>query len=977
MKSYSRFLTTTLTAAYLSMAGTAALGDDTEIFFNNAQQIVKPNVMLILDVSGSMGTDDVVVDAAAGTTETRLAAMKRAAKDLVNSLTDVKVGLMIFGGSEGAYFKAPIADISTQRSSLINKIDGLVDSGGTPLSESLFEAMRYYQGGSVFIRSHDEDGTQVAGIVDSSDSTKFDSPIEYSCQSNYALVLTDGAPTNDSNHETTIESAVGTCSDNCLDEIADYMWTEDMIPSASDPNGDFPGDQKVRTYTIGLKSQQTLLEDTARKGGGSYFVADNASQLTAALKQVFDDAKAQSTTYVAPGIAVNSFDRLNHLDTLYYALFESAEGAIWNGNLKRYKLDIQKNATTGENEAVIVDVNGNAAIDQATGFFKKTARSWWTPIADGPDGPDVAKGGAASQLPDTTSARNVFSNLNSRKSDLSDNSNSVVANNNNLTKADFGDSTMTDAEFSKLISWTRGVDVNDEDGDNDTTDARKLLADPLHSVPQLVIYSGTTVANQDTTIYYGDNQGYIHAVDGEDGSSYFSFIPKELLSNQPAMMNSTSASAKEYGMDGTVVSWIYDDNFDGQIKAADNDFVYIYSGMRRGGRSYYALDVTDRTAPSLLWQITGGVSGTDYEEMGQTWSTPVKTKIAIGNSNYDVLIFGGGYDPDQDNATVRTADDEGRAVYIVDATNGNVLWWAGPTGSGADMEMADMDYSIPAAPKVLDVNGDGLADQIYVGDMGGQIFRFDISNTAKLTDLVTGGRIADFGGSTTASNRRFYHSPDLFGIKLGGVRYLGLIIGSGFQAHPLNKDVDDRIYMMKISAVSSAPLDPTDATQTTVLYKSLTESDLYDATDNLIQQGTSTEKTAAASALATADGWFIKLDNNPGEKVLSESVTVNNEVFITTYEPKASSDPCRPPTGTSRLYHISVLDGSAVRNYYTSDGKGDDELTRPDRYVELDVPLPSNPQRMRVDDTDVICVGTDCQTIKSIKGVVETYWYED
>ena len=55
-----------------------------------------------------------------------------------------------------------------------------------------------------------------------------------------------------------------------------------------------------------------------------------------------------------------------------------------------------------------------------------------------------------------------------------------------------------------------------------------------------------------------------------------------------------------------------------------------------------------------------------------------------------------------------------------------------------------------------------------------------------------------------------------------------------------------------------------------------------------------------------------------------------------------------------------MLDGRAVRNYYTDDGKGDDDLTREDRYVELDVPLPSSPQRMRVDDTDVICVGTDC-----------------
>ncbi|SNC76530.1 type IV pilus assembly protein PilY1 [Marinobacter sp. es.048] len=967
MKNYGRIMTTVLSAAYFSMAGTAALGDDTEIFFTDAEKVVKPNVMLILDTSGSMGTRDVDGD-------TRLNVMKQAAIDLVNDLEDVNVGLMVFGGNEGAYFKAPVADIDTQRESLVSKIDGLGDGGNTPLAESLFEAMRYYQGEDVFLRSTDEDGAQVGGIVSSTDSEVFESPIKYSCQPNYAMVLTDGQPTQDTNHEDDFEEVVDNCVGNCLDEIAEFMWTGDMIPEARDANGDFPGRQKVATFTIGFRTDQDLLEDTASKGGGEYLLADNATQLTSALTRVFDEVNARSTTYVAPGIAVNTFDRLNHLNTLYYALFQSAKGAIWNGNLKRYKLEIQTDAQTGKPEAVIVDENGNAAIDQATGFFKDTAQSWWSPTADGPN---VQLGGAASQLPDVTADRKVFSNLSANKADLSHASNAVTENNNNLTKALFGDAAMSDDEFSKLIQWTRGVDVNDEDGDQETTDARKLLADPLHSVPQLVIYDGTTVDNQDITIFYGDNQGYIHAVDGDTGESDFAFIPKELLAKQPAMMNSTIDSPKEYGMDGTVVSWVHDDNSDGAIKASDSDFAYIYSGMRRGGRSYYGLDATDRSSPSLLWQITGGISGDDFEELGQTWSKPAKTKISINKTVYDVLVFGGGYDPDQDDVTVRTADDQGRALYIVDAETGDLLWWAGPTGSSADMVLSEMQYSIPASPKVIDVNGDGLVDQVYVGDMGGQIFRFDVNNSSKLSDLVTGGRIADLAGSTAESNRRFYHSPDIFGVKIGGARYLGLSIGSGFQAHPLDTTIDDRIYMLKIKAVSSAPIDPDDATESRVLYKTITESDLYDATENLIQQGNATERAEASQNLADANGWFIKLNNNAGEKVLSESVTVNNEVYITTYEPKASSDPCLPPTGTSRLYHISALDGRAVRNYYTLDGKGDDALTRPDRYVELDVPLPSNPQRMRVDDTDVICVGTDCRTVESTQGVVETYWYED
>ncbi|MCM0610993.1 VWA domain-containing protein [Marinobacter sediminum] len=976
MKYSSRVMTTVCSALYFSMAGNAAMADDTEIFFTDRSETVTPNIMLLLDISGSMGDNKVDINGDGNFDDdepTRLEVMKDVTADLVSTLENVNVGLMAFGGDDGAYFKAPVGPIESQREGIREKIDGLTAGGFTPLSESLFQAMRYYQGEDVFIRSTDEGDAFVDGVASNG---SFTSPIEYSCQPNYAILLTDGEPTRDDNYQSTIEDVVGSCSGNCLDEIAEHMFTSDMIPASTDPSDSFPGQQKISTYTVGFDLDLALLRDTASKGGGEFLRADNATELTSALTQVLDDVRAKSTTYVAPGVAVNTFDRLNHLNMLYYALFQSAKGAVWNGNLKRYKLAIETD-DTGQPTAVIVDENGNAAIDKATGFFKDTAQSWWSPVVDGPN---VKIGGAASQLPATTSSRKVYSNLNSNQSDLSHSTNAVVTTGNNLSGADFGDTSMTPEALAEIIKWTRGVDVKDADSDSDLTEARKFLADPLHSVPQLVIYDAET-SPQDISIFYGDNQGYVHAVNGITGESHFSFIPRELLKNQPAMMNSTESSAKVYGMDGTIVQWVKDENRDGVIDSSDNDFARIYGGMRRGGKSYYALDVTDRTSPELLWSITGGVADTDFEYLAQTWSKPVKTKIAIGNREYDVLIFGGGYDTNQDSVDVRTPDSSGNALFIVDAETGGLLWWAGPADSGANLELAAMKYSIPASPKVLDINGDGLADQVYVGDMGGQILRFDFTNTNRLSEFATAGRIADLAGDDAANNRRFYHSPDLFGIKIGGARYLGLSIGSGYQASPLDKVVDDRIYMLKIAAVSSAPLDPADEDGLTVLYNTITESGsesspgLYDATDNLIQQGNETERDAAAQSLAGKQGWYITLKNE-GEKVLSSSTTVNNEVFITTYEPKASDNPCLPPTGTSRLYHLSVLDGRAVRNY---DGLGEpDALTRPDRYVELGTAgLPPTPQRMRVEDTDVICVGTECQTIDTVSGVVETYWYED
>ncbi|MDL2425389.1 hypothetical protein M2C68_22870, partial [Pseudomonas sp. BAgro211] len=75
----------------------------------------------------------------------------------------------------------------------------------------------------------------------------------------------------------------------------------------------------------------------------------------------------------------------------------------------------------------------------------------------------------------------------------------------------------------------------------------------------------------------------------------------------------------------------------------------------------YALDLTDRSNPKLLWLIKGGTT-TGFEQLGQTWSPPVKTRIDIGGTVTDVLIFAGGYDPNQDNVSVQTDDTMGNAI---------------------------------------------------------------------------------------------------------------------------------------------------------------------------------------------------------------------------------------------------------------------------------------------------------------------------
>jgi len=74
---------------------------------------------------------------------------------------------------------------------------------------------------------------------------------------------------------------------------------------------------------------------------------------------------------------------------------------------------------------------------------------------------------------------------------------------------------------------------------------------------------------------------------------------------------------------------------------------YLYVGMRRGGKNYYSFDITSKTSPSLKFRIEGGMG--DFAKLGQTWSKPTVTKIRLGSTEKTVLIFGGGYDEDQDS----------------------------------------------------------------------------------------------------------------------------------------------------------------------------------------------------------------------------------------------------------------------------------------------------------------------------------------
>jgi type IV pilus assembly protein PilY1 len=452
-----------------------------------------------------------------------------------------------------------------------------------------------------------------------------------------------------------------------------------------------------------------------------------------------------------------------------------------------------------------------------------------------------------------------------------------------------------------MIRWARGEDLADEDNNSSTT-IRKTMGDPLHSQPAAVVYGGTP-ASPDVVVYTATNDGYLHATAGDTGNELWSFVPHELLTNFTRLYFDSDSRYKQYGIDGNVVPIVKDVDRDGIVESADGDFVYLIFGMRRGGQNYYALDVTDKNSPSLLWTYASA-------DGGESWSTPVVSRMDIGsvtqNSDKAVVVFGGGYDTVHDSATFNpVADGSGAGIYILDLETGAELWRAG-ADNGADLTLdttgREMVRAIPNEVQVIDLSGDGFADRMYATDLGGQIWRFDIFNGEDPDALVTGGIMARLGaeglGSPTAADtRRFYNAPDISLVTDAQQqrRFVGVSVGSGYRAHPFDLSAADRFYSFRDDLVFTQ-LSQTDYDS----YVIATDADFVEVSGQTQTVITNNDR-----------GWKFTLPNN--EKILADSLTFDDQVLFVGFTPDTvASETCGTGAGTNFLYRMSVINGDPI-----------------------------------------------------------------
>ena len=441
-----------------------------------------------------------------------------------------------------------------------------------------------------------------------------------------------------------------------------------------------------------------------------------------------------------------------------------------------------------------------------------------------------------------------------------------------------------------------------------------------------------SVKDRAETIYVGANDGMLHSFDANTGVENFGFIPSAVMENLNELTSPEyegSSGVHQYFVDGTpVVADVY---FDSAWHTV------LVGSLGGGGREVFALDVTNPNAPKLLWEFTNFVDG----DLGFSVPTP---KIARLHNGKWAALVSNGYNGD------RAA--QGKAVlFALDIATGAVMKKFEVT-SGADGAINSGSNGLSNV-QPADINGDGVADYAYAGDLQGNLWRFDLIDTstaapfsknvvnASSFKVSYGGTplfvAKDSGGTRqpiTAAPSLVKH-PTSFGylVTLGTGAYLN----SADKASTAVQSVYG-IWDRKTSGENTATVSPAVArsalTQQTMLLQQAFSAGgvsriIRTVSDNEIVWYNS-PSAGTADANVNKWGWYLDLGvtgaTADGERVIDDMQVYGDGLLFSSVTP--NSDPCAAGL-TGFTYGINPRTGGRT-TYNVFDFNGDGTFTMSD-----------------------------------------------
>src|SRR5450830_470743 len=895
-------------------------------------------------------------------------------------------------GQAGGYVRAAVRTMNAANKAkyetFVNSLDKLADKGNGGTSGMVMAEAYFYFAGQAPYSGNQKVKTDYTGnssgtasstalyalpgnALASINATSYRSPIgQGSCAKNYVIYISNGANQQNASLDASANNLLSAAAGGGAAGAAAIAQIA-LSPSGSQSN---PIDEwtrfmknspyQITTYTIDVNPVTTgqgpgwtaLLKSMS---GVSNYTAVNSASGSAAIANAIN----------------NALSKIQSVNSVFAAV------------------SLPASANT------LVDADSTEAINDQTGFIAECARSFWTPSitspdsywandmkgkcippgsdlnlyarSNTPDGNIVEKGGAAyverAKLP---TSRIVKTCSTPACTALAAFSNSIVT----TTALGAADSTERDA----LISWAIGNNIDGELSKTTTEMRPSLHGDVIHSNP-LALSFGT-----DVVVFYGSNDGMLHAINGNKTSStgsygpgeeMWAFMPTEFYPNIKRLRDNTTLVSMTPPVGGTSTGTPKAFSMDGPITAyKTSSTTWILGGMRRGGRALYAFDVTVPASPVLKWKIGCSSSAdssctTGTTGMGQTWSSALVVRASgYANGASPLLLMGGGYDNCEDaDQNTCTSTSKGNKIYAID------------TNTGAILTTLSTDRGVVGDIKVVP-GPSGYAKYGYATHLGRNVYRITIDTLAPASWTIT--KIASLGCATAATcsmNRKFMFGPSVV-VEADGV--YSLYLGTGDREKPLGSayfpntaGVSDYFFKLKDK--------PNDASWLSAEAVSNCPGKSLICLASLTSAGSTSSQCGFNAGTSTGSldtkGWILGL--RPTEKVVTPAATRFGITTFSTHMPAVPQPgSCVSNLGTTHVYNLASVNGAPPAGSTCND-------------VVVGGGLPPPPEKLDVCMNDActvkksICIG--CTTASSIQskengksatalnanGKRRVYWY--
>lgn len=850
----------------------------------------------------------------------------------------------------------------TQREILLEAVARLELGGSTPTAQSYAETVAYMMGQNP--SAHGESGyrfssasTKIANGSRYETPATLDNQQNKECSGQGVYILTDGEPNNSRWPVNIMRLALGLTQGNpsyqCnfYDGLTNpegnqshriwncmYSFAETLNDPTKTPLGlrvktavvgfgrnyfDVPKYDKTKTKDENLALIKTNNEASraARlgiRGEGGWYPGSSPQDVVNSVNDFIETLVTDIPDVVTgqPAIPVDPLSPLVLMKQGFYGTFIPKVGAnqtFWSGDMNKY--DVKKNMLYGSNDQALFKSNG---------LVSGTAIGYWGD-------------GMVSKLPlrlssdNTTTLRKVFTN-------------ETTGANQALTPvtvdALYDGTSKLGADTTNRNAWLNLLGYNIPLLDNSSTPVKpstpveriNLDGQPelrqagalLHSTP--IILTQSNQPERKDYVLYGSTQGILHVVDSKNGEEKIAFVPKEMMTSQKDSFQHTNNAlgTMKYGIDGqwtAYTQYIPDGNGgftvnDTSTPAATSTNIigkgvqWVYGGLRMGGRSYYALDLSDIDKPKLKFHINpdGAVAGSPLSYMGQSWSKPSLGFVKWKGSHRLVMFVGGGYDNGYEGRTYDQTNGVGAGVYMFDAHDGTLLWWGSShattsTSTSQDAtEHSALKYSVVSDISTFDRNNDGLIDHLMFGDLGGQVFRVDLDNDHAASDGLVTRIVRLYNGHQAGGlSPRFYEAPSFSAHSgIGASGQFGIIsIASGNRSSPLASVVKEKDGTEKIESAKDAlfVLYDHDILKKGTVKKGAQLIVTDAATDKLVENdkarmtsGNTDQQIKTVDGTGHKQGWKYYLSTTAGElKGYSSPRVVDNFLFLTTYTPQGGT----------------------------------------------------------------------------------------